>query len=340
MQKELLKKKRRYWLIGLVMIVFLMLLIATAVSLGAMNLGFNKSWRILLKSLYPADPLIFKANEIAVVWDIRLPRIICGVLIGMGLAAAGVIFQGLLHNPLADPYTLGVSTGAAFGASLAIFWNITMGTQFSIMLMAFIFAFLTLLTVIAIAKRGGGILSNNLIIAGIIVSAILSSGVSFLKMMAGEEVGAIVFWLMGSLVAKTWQEVWILSIIVLSSIAVAFVFANDLNILALGERNAESLGVNIKRTNLLYLILGASLTAVCVATGGIIGFIGLIVPHMLRFWLTADHRVLLLLSALMGGIILSLADNIARLLPMGEIPVGVLTTLVGGPFFIYVFTRH
>lgn len=340
MLEDLLKMRKRFWFLAIMMAVVLLVMVVFFVSIGAMKLGFVKTWQILLAGIFDAEQLAaFKANEVAIVWDIRLPRILCGIFVGMGLAVAGVIFQGLLQNPLADPYTLGVSTGAAFGASLAIILNLIFAADFSVTLMAFAFAFATLLVVIAIAGRGGGLVSSNLIIAGIIVSAILSSGISFIKMVAGEDVSAIVFWLMGSLVAKTWQDVLIVGMVVSVGSVIAFIFAADLNILALGERNAESLGVNIKKANLLFLITGAALTASCVAVSGIIGFIGLVVPHILRFWLTADHRVLVILSGLLGGILLSLADNLTRMLPNGEVPVGVLTTLIGGPFFIYVFMR-
>lgn len=340
MLEDLLKMRKRFWFLAIMMAVVLIIMVVFFVSIGAMKLGFVKTWQILLAGIFDAEQLAaFKANEVAIVWDIRLPRILCGIFVGMGLAVAGVIFQGLLQNPLADPYTLGVSTGAAFGASLAIILNLIFAADFSVTLMAFAFAFATLLVVIAIAGRGGGLVSSNLIIAGIIVSAILSSGISFIKMVAGEDVSAIVFWLMGSLVAKTWQDVLIVGMVVSVGSVIAFIFAADLNILALGERNAESLGVNIKKANLLFLITGAALTASCVAVSGIIGFIGLVVPHILRFWLTADHRVLVILSGLLGGILLSLADNLTRMLPNGEVPVGVLTTLIGGPFFIYVFMR-
>ena len=217
--------------------------------------------------------------------------------------------------------------------------NITYGVFFSTTAFAFLFAFLTLIFVILIAQKGGGMLSSNLIISGIIVSSILSSGISFIKMIAGENVSAIVFWLMGSLSSRQWSDVKLVAPIVLIGGLIAWIFADDLNIMVLGDETAQTLGVNTRRIRLLYLIVGSSVTAACVAVSGIIGFIGLIVPHTLRFWISGNNRVLLPLSALTGALILSLADNATRLFSTSEIPVGVLTTLIGGPFFIYIFLR-
>jgi len=332
----------KHAIVGVIFLFVLCALLISMVSLGAMNISLITTWNVLLAKLAGSEKLLegIKPNIVSVVWDIRLPRIICGICVGMGLAMAGTIFQSLLQNPLADPYTLGVSTGAAFGASLAIFINIMYGIIVPVPLFAFAFAFITLLMVILIAGRGRGQPSSNLIIAGIIVSAVLSSGISFIKMLSGENVGAIVFWLMGSLSSRSWKEVALILPALCISGGIAFLFSKDLNAMAMGDKNAVALGVNTKRLRLLYLILGSWITAACVSVCGIIGFIGLIVPHMLRFWFTSDNRVLIPLSALMGGMLLSIADNATRLLTTSEIPVGVLTTLIGGPFFIYIFTKR
>lgn len=336
------KNNTRYLIIGIAFFCVLWTLLICTVSLGAMNISLSTTRDILIAKLTGNEQLLegIKPNMVSVVWDIRLPRIICGICVGMGLSIAGTIFQSLLQNPLADPYTLGVSTGAAFGASLAIFMNIMFGVIVSVPLFAFLFAFITLVLVIIIAGRGGGLLSSNLIIAGIIVSAILSSGISFLKMIAGENVGAIVFWLMGSLSSRSWSDVMLVFPTVFIAGVVAFLFSNDLNVMTMGDKSATTLGVNTKWLRLLYLILGSCITAACVAVCGIIGFIGLIVPHMLRFRFTSDNRVLIPLSALVGGMLLSIADNATRLLTTSEIPVGVLMTLIGGPFFIYIFVKR
>ena len=313
-----------------------------SVRLGAMPISAGQTARILAGKItgiarwYEDIP----KSAVAVIWDLRLPRILCGVLVGAGLAGAGVIFQAILQNPLADPYTLGVSTGAAFGASVAILLNLTLGVRFPVPLMALGFAALTLGLVLLISRRGSGLISANLIMGGIILSAILSAGISFIKMLSGEQVGAIVFWLMGSLSARSWSEALLLGSVILIAGAPAIVYAEDLNLLTLGTRNAEGLGISVRKTRFFYLLLGAAMTAVCVSVCGIIGFVGLVVPHLLRFSLTSNNRLLLPLSMLLGAILLSVADTGARLLSGGEIPVGVLTTLLGGPFFISIFVRR
>lgn len=190
---------RKCTIVGIVLLILTIILCIFFASQGAMKLKFVDTQRIVWAKITGNQALLsqYAQNEIAIIWDIRLPRIICGVFVGGGLAVAGAMFQSLLKNPLADPYTLGVSTGAAFGASLAIIVNILYGIYISITLSAFAAAFITLILVIFVANRGGGLFSSNLIIAGIIVGSILSAGISFIKMIAGENVSAIVFWLMG-----------------------------------------------------------------------------------------------------------------------------------------------
>jgi len=325
-----------------VLITLVILLVTGAVvsaGMGVADIDGKSICQVIANKLFNADFSIAD-NITAIVWNIRLPRIICACFVGAGLAVSGVIFQGILQNPLADPYTLGISTGASFGASLALVINILIDAYFPTTVAALIGAFVTLLAVIKISGRGSGLESSNLIIAGIIVSAILSSGVSFIKMLAGESVGVIVFWIMGSLSAKGWQEVLLVAPAVVICTAVSAVKAKALDIIALGDSDAEALGINTGRLRLGYLILGSVMTAVCVSVCGVIGFVGLIVPHLLRYWLTAKNRVLIPLSAVFGAVLLLYADSITRIFSAGEIPVGVLTTLIGGPFFIFVFMKR
>jgi iron complex transport system permease protein len=334
--------RKKSFRLGLLLFAALLAFGVLSLGLGAMNIPPDRIVKILRRKLGGNALLLdgIPPGMVAVVWDLRLPRIIAAMLAGAGLSVSGAIFQSILQNPLADPYTLGVSTGAAFGASLAIVLNIVLALALPPSLVALCFAALTLALALLIARRGGGLAISNLIMAGIILSAILSAGISFLKMLSGENVGAIVFWLMGSLSARDWKDTLPLALTVPAALAPAMVFAPDLNILALGSRSAESLGVPVKRVRLLYLLLGAAMTAVCVSVCGIIGFVGLIVPHLLRMGVASDNRLLLPLSALLGALLLCAADTCARLLSSGEIPVGVLTTLLGGPFFLFIFVRR
>jgi len=275
-----------------------------------------------------------------VVMDVRLPRILSAAIVGGGLAVSGVVFQGILLNPLADPYTLGVSAGAAFGASLAILLNIGFLGLYSVPLFAFLGAAATLLFVIYLSSSSGGFSSNNLILSGIIVAAILSAGISFLKYIADEQVSVIIFWLMGSFGSKTWTDVGITLLFVGLGLLVAIFFARDMNLISLGKRTASSLGVDTRKVTMVLLITASLVGAVCVSVSGIIGFVGLLVPHMMRLLTGPDNRRLVPLSLLAGAILLLAADTITRAVLPSEIPIGVLTALIGGPFFCYLFRRQ
>lgn len=336
-------KRKKYIVIGVILFIALIGIALVSISLGKAEIPIKDIIKIIVGkiTLNPGLYSHIKPYKAAIVWDIRLPRILIGVIVGTGLAVAGTVFQSLLMNPLADPYTIGVSTGAAFGASLIIYINLFISSvQIAITPFAFLGAFITLLLVLKIANRGGIINSSNLIISGIIVSSILSAGISFLKNAAGEQVSAIIFWLMGSLASRTWAHVMIAYPIIIVAILVCVYYSDDLNLLCLGEKDAKGLGVDIDKMRRIFLIMGAMITAVCVSVSGIIGFIGLIIPHLLRFSVTSDNRSLIPLSGLMGGVILVLADNISRVMFTTEVPVGVLTTLLGGPFFIYIFIKR
>ncbi len=285
-----------------------------------------------LAGMDPAAPTI--------VMSVRLPRILAAALVGGGLASAGAVFQGILLNPLADPYTLGVSAGAAFGASVAILLNVQLAGAFSVPLFAFAGAALTLLLVVSMATGSGGLTSTHLVLSGIIVAAILSAGLSFLKYLADEQVGVIVFWLMGSFAARTWPDVLTVGAVLAFGMAVFVFYGRDLNLMALGDRTAASMGVDTRRTTLVLLVTASLVSGVCVAVAGIIGFVGLLVPHLVRMVAGPDNRRLLPLSALAGALLLLAADTLTRAVLPQEVPIGVLTALIGGPFFCYVFRRH
>jgi len=275
-----------------------------------------------------------------VVVDVRLPRILCAAIVGGGLAISGVVFQGILLNPLADPYTLGVSAGAAFGASLALLLNIGLLGSYSVPVFAFVGAVATLLFVIYLSSSSGGVSSNNLILSGIIVAAILSAGISFLKYIADEQVAVIIFWLMGSFSSKTWTDVWLTLTLVGVGLGVFIFYARDLNLMSLGNRTASSLGVDTRRVTLVLLITASLVAAICVSVAGIIGFVGLLVPHMMRLITGPDNRRLVPVSLLAGAILLLVADTVTRAVLPSEIPIGVLTALIGGPFFCYIFRKQ
>ncbi len=277
-----------------------------------------------------------------VVIDVRLPRILTAVIVGGGLAVAGCVFQGLLLNPLADPYTLGISSGAAFGASIAFIltiFGITLPFWFSVPLFAFFGAISTLAVVFALAAPDDRLSSNTLILSGVIVSSILSAGIGFIKYMANEQVAVIIFWLMGSLVGKSWSDVTLTFSFTLPAFLVIMFYARDINIMSLGSRTAATLGVKTERTRKILLVSASLITAICVSVSGIIGFVGLIIPHLVRLIIGPDNRVLIPACFLAGAILLLCADTITRALLPSELPIGVLTSLIGGPFFCYIFRK-
>jgi len=281
-------------------------------------------------------------NEIfpVVVMDVRLPRILTAALVGGGLAMSGVVFQGILLNPLADPYTLGVSAGAAFGAALAILMNMSALGIFSVPLFAFLGAPAIMKNMIYLSGGSGGLSSNNLILSGIIVAAILSAGISFLKYVADEQVAVIIFWLMGSFSSKTWGDAGLTGVCVAAGASVFLYFARELNLMSLGSQMASSLGVDTRRVTLILLAAASVVAAVCVSVAGIIGFVGLLVPHIMRLLCGPDNRRLVPLSFLAGALLLLGADTLTRAVLPAEVPIGVLTALIGGPFFCYVFRRQ
>jgi iron complex transport system permease protein len=275
-----------------------------------------------------------------VIMEIRLPRILTSAIVGAGLSVAGVIFQGILLNPLADPYTLGISAGAAFGASVALLLNATFLGIFSVPLFAFLGAVATLFAVMFLSASHGRTSSNNLILSGIIIAAILSAGISFIKYVADEQVSIIIFWLMGSFASKTWADVFLTLLFVCTGGVICLFFARDLNIISLGDRSATSLGIQTNRVRITLLITASLMTAVCVSVSGIIGFVGLIIPHFMRFFTGPDNYRLIPASALVGATLLLCADTITRALLPTEVPIGVLTALIGGPFFCYIFKKR
>ena len=277
-----------------------------------------------------------------VIMEVRLPRIITAVLVGGGLAVAGCIFQSLLQNPLADPYTLGISSGAAFGASIAILLlivGISLPGAIIIPTFAFGGALLTLLAVFTLAAPSVRLSSNSLILSGIIISAILSAGISLIKFLADEQVNAIIFWLMGSFIGKDWSDVLLLAALVVPSTCVLMLFGREMDIMTFGDRTSEALGIDTGRIRRFVLIVASLSTSGCVAVSGIIGFVGLIVPHFVRMILGPSNIMLIPCSFLCGCILLLAADTVTRVVLPTEIPIGVLTALLGGPLFCYIFRK-
>jgi len=279
-----------------------------------------------------------------ILWEVRLPRLLLAYLVGASLAVVGVALQALLRNPLADPYILGISSGAALGAALALQFGFAWGIGgFSaVELVACIFAAATIGVLYRIAVADGRIPVQTLLLAGVIINAILSALILFITSLSDSTSAfRLFFWLMGSLATLGYAGLGALAVIVLLGIGLLCAQGRNLNLLSLGEDPAQGLGLDVERIKRVIFVTTAFLTGAVVAVSGLIGFVGMIVPHAVRMVLGPDHRLLLPASALVGGTFLAFADTVARsLLAPTELPVGVITALCGGPFFIYLLISH
>ena len=277
-----------------------------------------------------------------IVLQIRLPRIILGALIGLMLATSGTILQGTLRNPLADPFILGVSAGGAVGAALAMAFHLDfvfLGMS-SAPLLAFLFAVISVFIVYRLSRVAGKTTPETLVLAGVAVSAFSAAVLSLIVIFSGN-IQSIYFWLLGSLSGTGWLEVLTMLPYALIGFVVAYLYSKELNAMLLGEETAKTLGVDVERVRVLLLIIASLLAAATVSVAGIIGFVGLIIPHFVRLIIGPNHRLLIPVAAISGMILLVLADAIARvIIAPTEIPIGVVMAIIGSPFFIYILRRR
>ena len=342
---------RVYSLLGLAGLLIVVIVLATA--LGSVRIPFSTCFQVLLSQLpflhiTVSPPEIFGAtlsleNLQTIILDIRLPRILLAGLVGAALAVAGATYQGLFRNPLADPYLLGVASGAGLGATVAMLIPFTLAwmTFGAVPLFAFIGATGAVTVVYSLARVGKTLPATTLILAGVALGAFLASITSYLMTVSGEELHGIVFWLLGGLSLTKWSEVWVVLPCVLAGLGVILIHARLLNVMQLDEEQAQQLGINVERVKLILLGAATLITSSAICFTGLIGFVGIIVPHAVRLVWGPDHRFLLPLSTLVGAIFLILTDTLAHtLIPPTEIPVGVITAFCGAPFFLYLLRRR
>ena len=337
--------KKNKWLLSLVLLLILLIIVVIVSSgLGAARMGPVKILRIIFSKLpYVSIEKDWGDNEELALIDWRLPRILIGVIVGGGLALAGVVFQALLRNPLADPYILGVSSGGSLGAVIAIVLGIGSIKGFSILpLFAFGGSLLTIFFVYSIARTGGRVPVHTLLLAGVIVNAFFSAIIMFLvSVIREDETHKFLLWSMGNLSpAESGLTIMVICLIIMSGLMLYY-YARSFNLFSLGEESAAQLGAEVERVKRVSFVLASLLTGASVSICGIIGFVGLIIPHIMRMVIGADHRILMPASALAGASFLVAADTVARTITLpSEIPVGVVTALAGGPFFIYLLRRN
>ncbi|MBI5573553.1 MAG: iron ABC transporter permease [Elusimicrobia bacterium] len=330
-----MSKKLFRWIIWILFLGGILLSVCIlSLCIGAAGIPFKK-----------VISLIFEGKgttEYSIIFDIRLPRIILGFAIGGGLSIAGVILQGMFRNPLVEPYTLGISGGAALGVCLNIVLRLNhiLGI-FSLPLFGFLGAILIILLVYSLSIKRGILRIQGLLLTGVMISFISSSLIMLIMAVSRvEDLHGIIFWIMGSLEEPNWFLIKLAVFVSIFGLIISYFFCLDLNAFSLGEEEALHLGINVEKTKRLLFILASLLTGCSVSISGIIGFVGLVVPHFVRMFVGGDHRILLISSFLSGAIFLIFCDTLARTVisPL-ELPVGVITGILGGSLFVYTLSK-
>jgi iron complex transport system permease protein len=341
-------KRWKLIIIGLVGALIAVLIICLNISIAPIS--FSEILNILGKQIPFLNNLInpsaISSTNEAIILQIRLPRVLGGAIIGAGLAAAGVMYQGIFRNPMADSYLLGASAGASFAYTLAVLFGgmvalNVVGLGFS-QIAAFAGALLTVFLVYLISRVGNKVPVTTLLLSGIVANIFILSLQTVLVFRAGERLqGIIAFTFGGSLTTLTWNNLLVVFPIVLAGTIIAYFFTRDLNMLSMGDETAQHLGVNTERVRQVLLIASSLITGAVVSISGVIGFVGLIIPHMTRLIIGPDHRILLPATAIVGAIFLVFCDSIARVATgVAELPVGAITALFGTPVFIYLLRRR
>ncbi len=321
----------------------ILLLIVTfifSLTVGTYKLGWANALEVIkLRALSRPIPASLQADDI-VFWSVRLPRLVMTLLVGSILAVSGTVYQGLFRNPLVSPDILGVSAGAGFGAGISIM--LFGGSAIAIQGFAFGFGLLAVIVAYQLSRRCRSDAITVLVLAGVIVSAVFTAGLSFLKYIADpyEQLPAIVYWTMGGFSNIVWKDIAMTFPIMAAGMVILFVLRWKLDIMALGDEEALSLGVNVNRMRLTYIISATLIVASSVSVCGTIGWVGLVVPHMARIIIGPEHNRLVSFAAILGAIFMILMDTIARTISGGEIPVGIITSFVGAPFLGYLLWRQ
>lgn len=326
-------QSKKYGIAYIISIILLLVCVWLGVSIGSVKVPLSTLWDQENTTAY------------GILWNIRMPRVVLAALVGAALAIAGAAFQGLLKNPLADPYTLGISSGASVGAVITIYFGISIPLLgvFLLPIFSMLGAFITMLIVLLFAKLVDRTMKmETLILTGIIFSAFLSAGLSLMIALTSDDnLRTILSWTMGSVSMRGWPYVKMVLPFILIGVAIVLFYRRELNALIYGEERAKHLGVNVNKSKYGILIGGSILTGGAVAVSGTIGFVGLVVPHMVRMLIGADHRHLLFISMLNGASLLVLCDLVSRtIIAPVELPIGVITSFLGAPVFAYIFYRQ
>ena len=329
---------------SVILLIILLLSIGFAVTMGSVDISIKEVYKVILYKLFNIGDSSIGIGAVAdVVWLIRMPRIVLAIAVGAGLSVVGIIMQAIVKNPLADPYILGVSSGASLGATLAVVLGI--GSVFgsnSLGIMGFIGAFGVSILVLMISNIGGRSNSIKLLLSGMALSSVCSSFSSFLVYISddSQKLKTITFWLIGSLAGAKWNEIaFILPIIILGIIFFTTQY-RILNLMLLGDEVSITLGTDLHKFRIIYLLITSLMIGLLVYVSGMIGFIGLIIPHIVRIIFGTDHKKIIPIAALLGAIILIWADVISRILIKGtEIPIGIVISIIGAPLFVWLMIK-
>lgn len=339
-----MRKMKRNLFIFAVILLFTMIFSA---SVGSADLSFVDSLKLVATKL----PLLGRIVDVAefgskyevIVWQVRMPRIMMSALVGAALSVVGAAFQGIFGNPLADPHILGVSSGAAFGATIAMLTGVTasfMGLG-AVGAFAFVGALFTVFIVYHVSKISGEISVTGMLLTGTAISTLLSSLISLLMTFHNDRIEKVYMWTMGSFSAATWEKIGFLSIFVFLGVGVLFLYAGKLNIILMGDDEAKCLGIDVDRIRRRIILAASLLVGAAVAVSGIIGFVGLIIPHCIRLISGSDNKKLMPYSFFMGAIFVTLCDTVARTVAAPtEIPVGIITSMLGAPYFIFLVLKR
>ena len=343
------KRSSKWKLILLALIGALIAAIILCLNIGYAPIKFEDILTILGKQIPFLNGSINSSSvstvNQAIILQIRLPRILAGAIVGAGLAAAGVMYQGVFRNPMADSYLLGASAGASLGYTLTAIYAGSLALTFLglgiFQVIAFAGAVLTVFLVYFMSRVGNKVPVTTLLLSGIVVNIFILALQTVFELRSGKALIGIVAWIAGGFSNITWLDIYAVFPFVLVGIVLAYFFTKDLNMLSMGDDTAQHLGVNTERVRQILLLISSLITGAVVSISGVIGFVGLIIPHMTRLVIGPDHRILLPTSAIVGAIFLILCDSLARVATgASELPVGVITALAGTPFFIYLLRKR
>lgn len=343
------KQRKLFYMCLLLFTVLIIFSVGIGVAVGQVAVPLKESFQILLKNLSGGmiDNLPGGSSDSFenIIWQIRFPRVLLAMLTGMGLSLAGAVMQTTVQNPLADPYILGISSGASLGATFAImigFGGASILSQFGLSFWAFLGAVTAALLVLLLSNATGQMNSIKLILSGMVLNALFTAFSNFIIYIANDAEGirSVTFWMMGSLVGASWSKLPLIATVVLVCLLFFLTQIRTLNLMLLGDESDITLGVNLKFYRKLYLVITSVLTGVIVANTGMIGFVGLIIPHIVRGIVGSNHRYFLPLSVFSGSLLMVWCDILSRIiLPTVELPIGILTSLIGAPLFIYIFVK-